>query len=384
MPSNSHYGGGDEVIPQAVIQTVVRAKLPCFVYHGAAVKERTALASSLLDRYFFPVKACPEPEIVRAALAAGCGLDLCSQGDAEIASAVGCPGNHWKFSSACAEDVLLHRFSEAGALLHADSVEQALRWGNFGGRVCGLRITAKPPKGLYGSKFGIPAQDIGNAARRLAVAGVRLEGLHVHDQHANLTPLEFAKRLLENLAGVGGEVLRGCCYVNLGGSWPMRHGNPASLEDLRQALGIVREQLTALGFKGALYAEPGRWVVGPCGYWAARVAAIKAHPRGERHKAVVLDTNTPVPCRPSVAPFMVLRDGAVLKPPGTMTCDIFGCTNTALDCIGKDVRLPALAVGDVVVSLGHGAYTRSLIPPFNERERPAAISLSAESGNWHE
>ena len=368
---------GANVIPEQVLQTVSGAKLPCFVYDGAAVKQRAALASSLLDRCFFPVKACPEPEIVRAALSAGCGLDLCSAGDAEIASAVGCPGDHWKFTSASADDSLLRRLSEAGALLDADSLEQALSWGACGGTACGLRITAKRPKALYGPKFGIPAPDVAVAAHRLAAAGVRLEGLHVHDQHANLTPVEFATRLAEDLAEVDGDVLRGCRYVNIGGSWPMRHGNPASIEDLRQAVGVLREHLAARGFKGALYAEPGRWIVGPCGYWAARVVALKAHPRGEEHRVVVLDTNTPVPCRPSLAPFVALRDRALLKTPCSMTCNIFGSANTALDSIGVNVRLPALVLGDVVVSLGQGAYARSLIPPFNERERPAAIVLGS-------
>ncbi len=60
-----------------------------------------------------------------------------------------------------------------------------------------------------------------------------------------------------------------------------------------------------------------------------------------------------------------------------MDCDIYGSANTALDSIGVNVRLPALAVGDVMVSLGQGAYTRSLIPPFNERKRPAAIVLGS-------
>jgi diaminopimelate decarboxylase len=90
--------------------------LPCFVYDSAAVKQRVMLASSLLDRYFFPVKACPEPGIVQAALATGCGLDLCSEGDVEIASAAGCPGERWKFGSACADARLLHRLREAGAV----------------------------------------------------------------------------------------------------------------------------------------------------------------------------------------------------------------------------------------------------------------------------
>lgn len=372
------------MISHDLIQTISQAKLPCFVYDAAAVKQRAALASSLLDCCFFPIKACPEPDVIRAALAAGCGLDLCSAGDADIALAVGCPGEHWKFTSAHADDRLLRGLCKAGARLDADSIEQALRWGTCGGKACGLRITAKSPNPLYGSKFGLPAQDIAAAARRLAVAGVRVDGLHLHDQHANLSPAEFAARVAETLAEVDRHVLHGCRYVNIGGSWPMRHGNPASVEDLRHALGGLRERLGTLGFRGALYAEPGRWVVGPCGYWAARVVALKGHPRGQEHRVVVLDTNTPVPCRPSLGPFVVLRDGVLLKTPRSMICDIFGSANTALDSIGADIRLPALDLGDVVVSLGQGAYTRSLIPPFNERECPAAIVLSSESGSGRE
>jgi bifunctional diaminopimelate decarboxylase / aspartate kinase len=365
----------DSALSDKMIEAISRAKLPCFVYDAAAVSQRAALASSLVDRYFFPIKACPEPGIVRAALAMGWGLDLCSDGDVEIASAVGCPGDRWKFTSAHAEDALLRRLCKAGALFDADSIEQALRWRACGGTVCGLRIAAKRPKALYGAKFGVPAQEIATTARRLATAGVRLEGLHLHDQHANLNPIEFAARVAETVEGIGGDILRACRYVNIGGSWPMRHGDPAAVKDLRDALNSLRQRLGALEFKGTLCAEPGRWVVGPCGYWAAHVAAVKGHPRSNQHRVIVLDTNTPVPCRPSLAPFVTLRDRGLLKAPRTITCDIYGSANTALDSIGMDVRMPALTEGDVVVSLGQGAYTRSLIPPFNERERPGAIVL---------
>jgi diaminopimelate decarboxylase len=91
----------------------------------------------------------------------------------------------------------------------------------------------------------------------------------------------------------------------------------------------------------------------------------------------VLDTNTPVPCKPSLAPFVVLRGGELLKAPRSVTGDIYGSANTALDSIGLAIRLPALALGDVIVALGQGAYTRALTPPFNERERPAAIVVSS-------
>jgi diaminopimelate decarboxylase len=146
----------DRVISGKVIQAILGAPLPCFVYDATAIKERAALASSLLDRYFFPIKACPERDVVRAALGVGCGLDLCSEGDVEIANAVGCPGEQWKFTSACANEELLRRLFQAKALFDADSLEQGLTWGRCGGRVCGLRMSAKQPKALYGAKFGIP------------------------------------------------------------------------------------------------------------------------------------------------------------------------------------------------------------------------------------
>jgi diaminopimelate decarboxylase len=368
--------GCERTVPETVRRGILGAELPCYVYDGTAVKQRAELAASLLDRLFFPIKACPEPEVVKAVLAAGCGLDLCSEGDVQIAAAVGCPGGRWKFTAAYADERLLRKLCAAGARLDADSLEQALRWGACGGTGCGLRITAKRPRPLYGAKLGMPAKDLAAAAGQLAGVGVRLEGLLLHDQHANLTPVEFAARLAEDLGEAGNEVLRGCQYVNLGGGWPMRHGQPAAVEDLRAAVQVLRQRLAELGFKGALYAEPGRWVVGPCGYWAARVVGLKAHPKGEAHRVVVLDTNTPVPCRPSLAPFVVLREGFPLQGPRGLCCDLYGSANTALDSIGMDVRLPVLAPGDIVVSLGQGAYTRSLTPPFNERERPEAIVVS--------
>lgn len=225
---------------------------------------------SLVDRYFFPIKACPEPLVLRAALSTGCGLDLCSDGDGTIAFGTGCPGNQCKFTSACADDSVLRRLSEAGVRLEADSLEQALRWRACGGTTCGLRVRGARPNALYGPKFGLQLHEVAWTAYRLADAGLQLEGLHLHDQHSNLTPCEFAARLAETFGLAGSEILGRCRYVNIGGSWPMRHGKPTSVQDLRAALHGLRGQLSELGFRGVLHAEPGQWVVGNCGYWAAR------------------------------------------------------------------------------------------------------------------
>jgi diaminopimelate decarboxylase len=368
------------MIPQGVLRAILENPLPCFVYDTGAVRNRVNQAVSLVDRYFFPIKACPEPELLRAVLGCTAGLDLCSRGDLEIAESLNSIGHRLKFTSPHAEEALLRRLVAADALLDADSAEQALEWKRCGGKACGLRITAKQPKALYGVKFGIPAAEAGDTAQQLALAGLTVEGLHIHDQHDNCTPSEFPIRVADSFSAVDPGLLKDCRYINIGGSWPTRYGTPATVERMRGAMIELRRNLSALGFKGELYSEPGRWVVGPCGYWAARVISIKPHPEGPGRRIVVLDTSTPVPCRPSLSPFAVVRDGQVLRTLDEgVRCDIFGSANTALDTMGIDVRLPSIALEDVVVSFGQGAYTRALIPPFNERERPGAMVASATS-----
>jgi diaminopimelate decarboxylase/aspartate kinase len=365
-------------LPEAVRHALAQAPLPCFVYDTPAIVRRADAAASLLDRCFFPIKACPEPQIIRALTGRGWGLDLCSPGDVDLALACGTPGTKWKFTSVVLEEALLPRLLANHARLDADSTDQALRWIAAGGVECGLRLRAPEPKALYREKFGIPAAELAHALEQITKAGGRLTGLHVHDQNSNLTPPDYARRLLMAFEPAGALLKQGD-YVNLGGSWPMRHETPAPVEELSAAIGEVRQGLARMGFRGAVWAEPGRWITGPCGYWAARVSAVKTVPDRAERRVVLLETSTPIPCRPALTPFLVLRHNELLREPRSLICDLYGAANTALDTLGLEVRLPRVQPGDVVVSCGQGAYTRSLIPPFNERPRPGVVIVPGGS-----
>lgn len=361
------------MIPASVLAAIEAGQLPLFVYDSAAARERAALATSLVDGYFYPIKACPEPGIVRAAVESGAGLDLCSAGDVDIAEQSGCPGERWSFTSAHVDESLLRRLLHAGAIFDADSVEQARLWRALGGRECGLRVTMADADSSYGIKFGIPAQEIDAAVRTLAGEGLQVVGLHLHESHALRSSSDMASRILSVLEMAAVDIFGGCRYVNTGGGWPMRNGTPVSADELRPALASLRAGLVRLGFSGALVAEPGEWVAAPCGYWAARVSAVKHHPIDDSRSVVILDTATPVPCRPSTASFVLLEDGGVSRAAPAGACDIFGSANTGADTIGIGVPLPTATPGDIIVSLKQGAYTRQLIGSFNERLPPRAL-----------
>jgi len=157
----------------------------------------------------------------------------------------------------------------------------------------------------------------------------------------------------------------------------MPDGMPTAASALAGALARVRAHLSDLGFHGRLAAEPGEWAVGPCGWLAARITAVKPHPAIAGRLVVVLDTATPVPCRPSRAPFALLRDGACIQSSEMLetACDVYGSANTGLDTVGVDVRIPRPLVGDVLVSSVQGAYARQLTGSFNERSVPSAVAL---------
>ena len=129
-------------LPQAVLQALQHAELPCFVYDGAAIRQRAEAAASLLDACFFPIKACPELEVVRAALDAGCGLDLCSAGDADIATASGCPGHRWKFTAAAIDGAGANArvWVVNGGVLESRAVVLVPRQGEQAGIVSGLKV----------------------------------------------------------------------------------------------------------------------------------------------------------------------------------------------------------------------------------------------------
>ncbi|MGV8080945.1 MAG: hypothetical protein AB2L22_12925 [Syntrophales bacterium] len=359
------------IIPDRVIKAVDTGPLPIFVYDTLQIQERVALAQSLLDGYYYPIKACPEKEVLSAALKEGAGLDLCSEGDFQLAATTDCPGERLSFTSVHITPSLLQSLIKVQAVFNADSVIQAKEWKKMGGYACGLRIASTDTSSVYGIKFGIRASEIGNAVQELKDFGVSVIGLHIHESHANRTAENMMKHLLDTLIQVDCGVLKHFNYINLGGGWPLLNGVPTSSDSIEVALNLLRRTLERLGFKGSLYCEPGEWVVGPAGYWAARVSAVKRHPIIDEKRIIVLDTPTPVPCRPSEN-FHIhhVADSFEADNQDKRLCDLFGSANTGTDTIGINVLLGDVKPGDTIIAVGQGAYVRSLIGSFNERPLP--------------
>ncbi len=348
----------------------------CYVYDLSMLRVRVAEACGLVDDYFYPVKANPEPDLVRAAVDAGAGLDLSSRGDLEVALSSGADPSRCSFTSANLDESMCMALLAAAIDVDLDSADQVALWLRLGGRDAGLRICTADPVSPYGSKFGLRSDAVQQAVELISSSGGRITGLHLHDMHADVTPEAMTDGILSVLESVPEGIVHRCERINIGGGWPMPDGVPATVSDLAPALERLRLRLKAYGFQGKLAAEPGEWVVGPCGWLPGRVSAVKPHPVYPGRLVVVLDVATPVPCRASRSAFAVVRGKAHVEISADIECcDVYGSANTGLDTVGLAVHLPRPQVGDVVVSSGQGAYSRQLVGTFNERPTPGAMVL---------
>jgi diaminopimelate decarboxylase len=258
----------------------------------------------------------------------------------------------------------------------ADSVAQAMSWKDTGGKECGLRICVADTSSPYGVKFGIPVSEISLSIQFLEKKGLTVHGLHIHESHADNSPEDMVDSIAALFHKVERPLLAKMRYLNIGGGWPIQDGYPVSEYNMESVINDLRIKLKQQGFTGKLTGEPGEWVVGPAGYWVARVSAIKAHPLTSDKKICIMDSATPIPCRPSKAGFVLLNSSGEQKPTTDRELwDIYGSANNGLDTIGINIMLGDVQPGDIIVSCCQGAYVRSLTSSFNERSLPAVLVI---------
>ena len=227
--------------------------------------------------------------------------------------------------------------------------------------------------GLKSNKFGIAIGHVRTLARKAAaLTGVELVGLHSHvgSQITDLGPLRRAASALVALSrelrddGIAIE------HLDLGGGLGISYdGTPApTAQDYAAAL------LPAVRDSGlSIILEPGRSIVGPAGVLVASVVDVKPQPGGKLF--VILDAGMTELIRP-----MLYNAFHRIEPvsPGSgpdLLCDVVGPLCETSDTLGRDRRLPPLAVGDLVAVLDAGAYGSVMASNYNRRTMPAEVMV---------
>jgi diaminopimelate decarboxylase len=303
FPSLTRDRHGELLLGGAVLSEVAReAGTPAYVYDLDAM----AAEARSLDLAFdgaphlvaYALKANTAGPVVAALASAGCGGDVVSGGELEVALRCGMTPDRIVYSGVAKLDSEIERALTSGArgiaAIQIESVEEVARVearAKALGRTARVSVRVNPSvtaetahahiaTGHDTAKFGVPRDDVPRAVDAIAASShLVLVGMATHVGSQLLTPkpyLESARVLFALVRALRGEGrLPSLEFVDGGGGFGIDYGGTPAESPAEFVRELRAEQRAhALGDL-ALYVEPGRSLVAPYGVLLARVIQSK-------------------------------------------------------------------------------------------------------------
>lgn len=354
---------------------------PVFVYDLDQVAGRIARLRAAMPRglgLHYAIKANPFAPLLAAMAPLVDGFDVASQGELASALAAGVAASRISFASPGKRDEELAAAVAAGCTINLESegeAERALAIATRLGRAPRLAVRVNPDFDLKGSgmrmgggakPFGIDAERVPALIRHLAAKGADYRGLHIYAGSQALDPAAIieAQRLTIALARhIDVESAVAAPLVNLGGGFGVPYfAGDADLDV--EAIG--RALATGIGEAAGRYAiELGRWLVAEAGVYLTRVIDRKvSHGKtflvtdGGLHHQLAASGNLGTVIRRNYPLAVATRFGEAVEE----DVSVVGRLCTPLDRLGDDVGLPRAGPGDIIAIFLAGAYGASASP----------------------
>lgn len=368
---------------------------PTFVYNLEVLRARYELLHSAFAgqglplRIRYAVKANGSRAILETVAALGGGADIVSGGEMAAALRAGVPADRVVYSGVGKTEAELAEAVRVGlGAIHVESVEEIdllAEVADREGRDVAVGIRVNPgvttdthpyiSTGQAGIKFGIPADQVVDAAQQIAAAprlAFHTLGMHLGSQLLVPTPyVNGLACLLDLLDRLRARHLADDLQVlDLGGGLGMRFKDEIPLDP--QALAAaVAPGIRKSGL--AVQMEPGRYLMGPAGVLLTRVLYRK-HSGGKDF--LILDAGMNDLARPSL--YQAYHHMVPVMPAtGSATpTEVVGPVCETGDWLARDRSLSPLPVGALLAVLGAGAYAYSMGSNYNLRRRPAEVVVA--------
>jgi diaminopimelate decarboxylase len=379
-----------------VREIAARAGTPCYVYSATAIREAYAGLDAAFGDYphaiHYALKANSTLELVRLLRGLGSSVDANSMGEVDIALRCGFHPTQIMFTGVGkSADELSRAVALNLKTINVESpgeLDRLDRLARDQGTIARVALRVNPDidarshphisTGLKTSKFGVPVdaapEIFREMRRRPALDPV---GIHTHigSQITTLDPLLRAAQAAVDLATAlvaEGVPLR---HVDFGGGVGISYDGQPAIDPVAYGRGLVDiARPTGL----TVLIEPGRVLVGPAGTLVTRVVDVK-HFEGAR-QFVVLDAGMTELMRPALYGAFHRIEPVVARPGPPITADIVGPVCESTDTFARDLALPPVEVGDLMVIRDVGAYGAVMGSTY--LRRPLAPEVLADGGQW--
>lgn len=380
---------------------------PLFIYDLSIARSKLAQLRSALQGFadvFYSVKANPNQEVIRFFVNEGAGLEIASGAEYLRARAAGCPPGRIFFAGPGKTDEELRLVLREGiGEIHLESFEEIDRLDVLA-RAEGVRphvgLRINPEMSAQGgamrmggraAPFGFDEELLPEVVAEIEKRpSLHLQGVHLYSGTQILDADTLARQWRHGLhvaRKVAGLLGRPLTTLDLGGGLgiPYFAGDRSlCLESLQGHVAELRAELAATEeLQGtSIVIEPGRYLIGPAGIYVCGVQSWKVS-RGSTFVVTDGGMHHHLAASGNLGQF-VKRDYPVVPATNLaanefVQCSVVGPLCTPLDTIGRDVALPRMARGDLVVVLQSGAYALSA-SPNGFLSHPAPAEVIVEGG----
>jgi ornithine decarboxylase len=319
----------------------------------------------------YAVKAAPHPLVLSTIAICGGGFDVATSAEVDLLQQLGLPINRCIHTNPIKKPADIDHAYAAG--IRTFVVENPCEVQKFADRPADIellvRLAFRNPaaKSDLSSKFGVKPSEAELLVKHVIAAGARFAGFSFHagSQSSSVEPFDAALRGTINLTTQIAESLGvQARVIDIGGGFPVAYREPvpgidAIADVIDDALGAARHDFTLL-------AEPGRYLAADCMTLLTSVVGTAERDGqvwhylddgvyGSYSNVMTEDVHPPILSLRELTGAEASREAVTLAGP---TCD-------SADVIARDYPMPALGVGDIVVSPMMGAYTAVTSSRFN-------------------
>jgi ornithine decarboxylase len=339
--------------------------------HLVARRYRELTAKLPGFRMHYAVKASPHPLVLSTIAICGGGFDVATNAEIDLLQSLSVPMDRCIHTNPIKKPSDIDHAYAAG--IRTFVVENPCEVQKFTGRPSDIellvRLAFRNPaaKSDLSSKFGVEPVDAELLVKHVIAAGVQFAGFsfHVGSQSASAAPYGVALRdTLELIAHIAESLDVRARVIDIGGGFPVAYRE--SMPTIDDVAGVIDDALGSQRNDFTLLAEPGRYLAADC--MTLLTSVVGTAERGGQVWHYLDDgvygSYSNVMTEDVHPPILALReltDDNVPCRPVTLA----GPTWDSADVVARDYPMPALDVGDILVSPMMGAYTSVTASRFN-------------------
>jgi ornithine decarboxylase len=339
-------------------------------------------------RLHYAVKALPHRAVLTVLAACGSSFDVASSAEVDLVRALGVPMTRCIHTHPMKKPSDIdYAYRRGVRTFVVDNPAEAQK---FVGRESDIQILVRlafpnpTAKSDLSTKFGADPAEAELLVKHVVAAGVRFAGFsfHVGSQGSSVQPYRDALRATLDLTQHVERTLGlHVSTIDIGGGFPVSYRE--DVPPISAIADVVDDVLGPRRTHFTLLAEPGRFLVADCMTLLTSVvgSAVRAGRSWHYLDDGLYGSYSNVLTEDVHPPIVALneldgdRDGNAM-PLDAVT--LAGPTCDSIDVIARDYPMPALEIGDVVVSPMMGAYTTVTSSRFNGiAETPIVVSTGS-------